>query len=241
MSFLRRAKNLACAALAFTAIESARAASIEVAPVVVELAPGGVSATMTVTNRSSETTAVQLRPFHWTQTTDEDPLALTDDVIVSPPIFQLGAGEQQTIRVLLRKPPGGTEATYRLLLDELPPASEPGKVQFALRLSMPVFAAPAGASPPVLAWRIVDAPDGAQLLVANRGGQHDRIDRIVVQLANGRTINAALTNNAYVLAGVERRIPLRVGHLAATGGSATITGHDDNGAIEATAAIERAP
>lgn len=241
MSFRRRAKKLACVFLVLAGVDPARAASIEVSPVLVELAPGRMSAVMTVTNRSGDASAIQLRAFHWTQTGNDDPLVATDDVIVSPPIFQLGGGEQQTVRVLLRKPPQAAEATYRLLLDELPTGRQPGQIQFALRLSMPVFAAPADASPPSLAWRILDAEAGAELAVANRGGRHDRIDRIEVQLPVGRLIKVVPVNNAYVLAGVERHIPLPVGHFGAAGGSALITGHDDNGSFSAAAPIERVP
>ena len=237
MACLRRAKNLACVFLALTfgdapllaGIGSARAASIEVSPVMVELAPGRMSATMTVTNRSNGASAVQMRAFHWTQTPTDDALAATDDMIVSPPIFQLGAGEQQIVRVLLRKPPGAAEATYRLLLDELPTGQEAGQIQFAL------------ACAPVLAWRIVEGEGGAELCVLNRGDRHDRIDRLEVQLPNGRLIRAIPVNNAYVLAGIERRIPLRIGRLDAAGGTVAVTGHDDNGPIDATAAIERVP
>ena len=161
-------------------------------------------------------------------------------MIVSPPIFQLGPREQQTIRVLLRRAPGSTEATYRMLLDELPAAGEPGKIQFALRLSMPIFASPANTSAPVLVWRVVNTPSGAELRVENRGGRHDRISEIVLRLPNGRSVKAGLLHNPYVLAGVERSIPLHIGHLAA-GGPATVTGRDDNGVLNAAADIQDMP
>ena len=124
-----------------------------------------------------------------------------------------------------------------MLLDELPAAGEPGKIQFALRLSMPLFAAPAQSSPPVLVWRIVNTPAGAELRVANRGGKHDRISEIVVRLPGGRSVKASLLHNPYVLAGVERSVPLHVGRVA-SGVPATITGHDDVGVINASADIQ---
>ncbi len=240
MSFLRWAKNLACAALVLTAFGAARAASIEVAPVMVDFAPNRMFTTLTVTNHADDTTAVQLRAFTWSQTADDDILTPTGDMVVSPPIFQLGPREQQTIRVLLRRAPGSTEATYRMLLDELPAAGEPGKIQFALRLSMPIFASPANTSAPVLVWRVVNTPSGAELRVENRGGRHDRISEIVLKLPNGRSIKAGLLHNPYVLAGVERSIPLHIGHLAA-GGPATVTGRDDNGVLNAAADIQDMP
>lgn len=240
MSFLRWAKNLACAALVLTGFGAARAASIEVAPVMVDFAPNRMFTTLTVTNHADDTTAVQLRAFTWSQTADDDVLTPTGDMIVSPPIFQLGPRESQTVRVLLRRAPGATETSYRMLLDELPAAGEPGKIQFALRLSMPLFAAPAQTSPAVLVWRIVNTPSGAELRVENRGGRHDRISEIVVRLPGGRSVKAGLLHNPYVLAAVERSIPLHIGHIA-SGATATITGHDDAGTINATADIQDMP
>lgn len=240
MFFLRWAKNLACAALLLTAFGAARAASIEVAPVMVDFAPNRMFTTLTVTNHADDTTAVQLRAFTWSQTPDDDVLTATSDMIVSPPIFQLGPREQQTIRVLLRRAPGTNETSYRVLLDELPAAGEPGKVQFALRLSMPIFANPSQPSPPVLVWRIVNTPSGAELRVENRGGKHDRISQIALRLPGGRNVKTSLLHNPYVLAGVERRIPLHIDHVAA-GVPATVTGRDDAGVINASADIQDAP
>ncbi len=64
-------------------------------------------------------------------------------MVASPPAVTIAPGASQVARLILRKPPEGKEATYRLLVDQIPPPAAPGTVRVALRLSIPVFAEPA--------------------------------------------------------------------------------------------------
>jgi fimbrial chaperone protein len=122
------------------------AASLEVSPVIVTLAPGQTATTIVTTNRGDMPSTMQVRIYRWTQAGDADDLAPTVDIVVSPPIFTVPAGGSQTVRLLLR---GGSaaagERSYRLVMDEVPPAAAAGRqVTFALRQSLPVFV---GAAP----------------------------------------------------------------------------------------------
>ena len=105
--------------LGFLISGEVQAASLEISPVIVNLAPGQNATTIEVKNRGGAPAAVQARPYSWSQAGDEDNLTATQDIILSPPIFTVPAGASQTIRLLLR---GGSEAggerSYRLLLDE---------------------------------------------------------------------------------------------------------------------------
>jgi fimbrial chaperone protein len=233
--------KMALAALSLCASGTAHAGNVEVAPVTVDLAPGRMSATLSVTNHGQAPTAVQLRGFDWTQSATSDNLARTEDLVVSPPIFQLGPNESQTVRVMLRRPAQSSETSYRILLDELPNSKEPGAIEFALRLSLPVFVAPAGRVMPDLAWHITYGAGGVELCVLNRGTRRDRVFDLAVQLPNGATVKPVALQNPYVLPGVERHMRLPVDRLALRGSAMRVTGHDDLGSIDATAAVQAAP
>ncbi|WP_165838762.1 fimbrial biogenesis chaperone [Roseicella frigidaeris] len=224
---------LAGAALAMLAAlpgGPARAASIEVAPVVIALAPDQRSAVVTLTNRSGEPTAAQLRAFAWRQSATQEELAPTEELLVSPPVFRLAPGASQVVRLVLRPAAAAAERSFRLLVDELPPPI-PGAtgVRMALRLSLPVFAPPPAAPPAALAWRL--SPEG-RLSVTNTGQRHERLTELRLTAADGSVIPLQAPATPYVLAGAERhwvlaraQRPGQAMRLAgrATGGSFEVT------------------
>lgn len=187
----------------------AKATSLEITPIAVYLVPGQTSVTIEVTNRGGADTAIHLRAFGWAQSGDKDVLTPTRDIILSPPIFTISKGATQTIRLLVR--PGAAEAgerNYRLLIDEVPPASLGGQnVVIAMRVSVPVIVASAAPEPRELQWRARRGPGGTITLSAtNVGNSYERVQAISVALADGSqpavTLAAA---NTYVLAGVQRQ------------------------------------
>ncbi len=161
-----------------------------------------------MTNHGGTPTAIQARVYRWTQAGDEDALTSTQDVIVSPPIFTAPDGGSQTIRLLLRsRIAAGAERSYRLLLDEVPPANPTkGQIAFTLRLSLPVFVAAAASAGPTLTWRAERGADGQTVLTAsNAGPAYDRVRAIDVTLSNGsRPKVVSHGSNPYILAGAER-------------------------------------
>src|ERR1700733_11398055 len=100
---MRRMLVLA-ALIAFGTLPAGRveAASLEISPVIVSLAPGQTATTIVVQNHGETPTAVQAPAYSWTQGGDEDLLTATRDIILSPPIFTIPAGASQTMRLLLR-------------------------------------------------------------------------------------------------------------------------------------------
>jgi fimbrial chaperone protein len=185
----------------------ADAAYLEISPVVIILTPGQTTATIEVQNRGDAPAAIQARAFRWTQLGDEDPLTATEDIIVSPPIFTVPQGASQTLRLLIRGPHVEGERSYRLLLDEVPPANTGRKeIVIALRASLPVIVA---AAPPALAklqWRAERDPGGRLLLTAaNTGQAYDTVRAIDLTLTDGshpKVVPAG--KNPYILPGAER-------------------------------------
>ena len=192
----------------------ATAASIEVAPVVHELAAGRTALAMTVTNRSEESLTLQLRAFRWFQRDGQDVLEPAPELVVAPAIFELAAGRAQVVRALLRLPAEAAvasaekavERSYRFLLDELPGAPVMGQVRMALRISMPLFARIPTPEAPQIGWR-VDPADGS-VVATNSGGTRDRLRELALVNADGRRLPLPAGANPYLLAGAERRWPL---------------------------------
>lgn len=182
------------------------AQSLSVLPVNIFLQPGQKATTLTVTNHGTSDTSIQIRAYAWNQTVDEDPLTATDAVLVSPPIATIPAGATQVVRVILRQTPHGQESTYRILLDQIPPPSEPGVVHVVLRLSIPIFAEPdTRAAPHVLFHIQRDASGKIYLVGINDGQRHDAIRDIVLWMGDGTKLKTLPSALPYILAGNTRR------------------------------------
>ena len=213
------ASTFAAATLWLCASPEALASTYHVSPTRVDL--GGIyrSAILTIRNESSEDAVViQTRMFSWTQRDGDDITTPNTDLIVNPPIFTLKPGGQQVIRIgprdarLLSASP--IEATYRLLLAEVPQAPEQGnqRIAVALNLSIPIFFSPNAvklddASPKIRLSR--NANDNIFAHVANTGGKSIKISSIKLV---DRTTRAMITETdgfRYVLAGSTISWPLK--------------------------------
>jgi fimbrial chaperone protein len=196
------------------------ATSLQIAPVIVNFAPGQTATTIEVTNRGEAPAAIQSRPYLWSQAGDEDTLTPTQDVILSPPIFTVPAGASQTVRLLLR---GGTadgpERSYRLLLDEVPPANTGNKqIAMALRVSLPIIVASASSTPATLQWRAERGPSGeTELTAVNSGHTYDHVNLIEITLADGSHPKVIPRGkNPYILPSATRHWIVQ-GHAGALG------------------------
>jgi fimbrial chaperone protein len=225
--------GLAAIPVLFLTGVAARAQSLSVMPVNIYLAPGQSATTLTVTNQGTTKTSVQIRAFGWNQQGDGDQLVASDAVVVSPPIASIDPGASQVVRLILRQAPQGREATYRILVDQIPPPAEPGIVHLVLRLSIPIFAEPATRAFPQLQFHV--EVDGGQMVLvgSNDGLRHEAIRDIEVLTSDGRRLKAAPGSSPYILAGSTRRWNISVeGPLPAPGDSMQMTGHSDAGAIK---------
>jgi fimbrial chaperone protein len=199
---------LAVAGASIVSLGRAYAQSLEVSPISIELEPGQMTTTLAITNQGSEPTVLQIRPFLWGQANGADMLTATEQLLVSPPITNVAAGETQTFRLVLRRPAEETETSYRLLLDQLPAPSVAGTVRIALRISIPVFAEPETMVYSALDWQIYSTDDGDVLVGVNRGSKHLRILSLAVVESSGRKLTPEPGQTVYILPGAEGRWPL---------------------------------
>ncbi len=203
------------AAKAFVAIFSiilagavARAQALTVLPVSIHLSPGQKTTSLTITNQGTAETAVQIRPFVWTQKSENGDIQLsaTDMVVLSPPIAKIAPGASQVIRLILRMTPERQEATYRILIDQVPPPAEAGVVHLVLRLSIPIFAPPPIRSFSDVQFHLERDADHIYLVAMNAGNLHDVIRNIALTTSDGRKLEPESDGaTPYILLGATRR------------------------------------
>lgn len=203
---MRGPRTLAAAflAAALGGAGDARAmADFAIEPLRLELSKARTNGSLRLRNNGDTPVTVQVDAVAWSQRDGRDVLEPTQAVVVSPPIFRMPAKGGQTIRVgHVGKPDAVTEASFRVLIREVPqaPAAQTG-ISTVLQLSLPVFVAPDKPAAPELAWRLTRAAGKLQLEVRNRGNAHAQVGDFKL-LPN--LVPAGVSVAGYVLPGQSR-------------------------------------
>lgn len=172
--------------LALTTVPLAQAqAGITIAPVVVNIDPNrALSGQTSFSNGTGNTIDYDVVVQVWSQKDGESVLADTRDVLVNPNSFQLAPNSTQVIRVGLRKKPGNTELTYRLLIAQKNQGSTVTNGEGISLQVLPTFSIPIYISPesyrPAVAYSV--AKDGADLVLTatNSGNKHQTYNNLNV-------------------------------------------------------------
>jgi fimbrial chaperone protein len=204
-----RAAPLISAAL--LAASPAQRSGLQVAPVAVTLTAAKSSDGLTLSNVGNAPLHAQVRVYRWEQgERDSEVIAPTGDLIVSPPMIVLQPGGRQLVRVIRASSApqaGAPEATYRIVIDELPITGD-GKgdgLNFVLRYTLPAFVLPAGpAVEPELKWGVIEIDGTVALTVTNSGGRHAQVADVALLSADGTRTVLAPGLLGYALPGVSR-------------------------------------
>jgi len=187
----------------------ADAGQFSISPLRLDLAAGATTAALTVRNDEATPVVIQGQGLAWSQEGGQDTLTPSRDLLISPVVFTLPAGGSQLVRVALRGAPDTVrELAYRITLQEVPQPAAPGftGLQVALRLSLPVFVAPASPATPELRWAASRLADGRLHVVAHNDGlAHARIRRFVVKPGPDAATAFEQATLAYVLPGASRQ------------------------------------
>ncbi|MGU7841263.1 fimbrial biogenesis chaperone [Burkholderia sp. AW33-5] len=222
-----------------------QATDFTVSPVRVELSAAQRSVALTVKNESpDQPVVVQLRTAAWSQNAGDDVYASTGDLIAAPPIFTIAPGSSQVVRIGLRRAPGADrETSYRLYLQEIPPAPKPGfaGVQIALEMSLPIFVKPAADTAPRLRWSAAPRPAGTGMLalrVTNDGTAHAQVANLALLAPGSDRPVATHAEFAYVLPGQSRELMFKPGGgtVPAAASGMHLVGYSDAGDIDSTVA-----
>lgn len=120
----------------------AHAASLQVAPILLEFSPQEKVKELWLTNTGDEAIQGQVRVNAWTQTNNQDILTPSKDLIASPMVLTIPAGQRQLVRLIRSTASNNSsEQAYRLIVDELPnpQAEKQSGLQLLLKYSIPVF------------------------------------------------------------------------------------------------------
>ena len=207
-----RATGVALLALCLLATATAGATSLQVAPTSLQLEARQRAAELWLTNSGTAPVKLQVRVFRWVQQDGQEQLLPTEDLLATPPMQELAAGQQQLVRVM-RPDNLAPEAPqyFRLIVDEVPDlARRASGMQFVLRYSIPVFIQPPspGRLKPQLQARLIRLDDGRDgVEVRNSGTAHAQIADLALGSADRpRIVHPGLLG--YVLPGQVMRWPL---------------------------------
>lgn len=199
------------------------------------------AAALWLENPGKAPVTLQVRIYAWAQQDGTNVYAAQDAILGTPPIATIAPGEKQLVRLTrtLATAPG-TEAAYRVVVDEIPvakPAGETGAaVSFRMRYSLPLFAygkglaspgaadrgkrRPQAAPAPLLSWRTGQDGEGRYLEIHNDGIVHARLTDVAFSdgpaASGGQIVAKGLLG--YVLPGAAMRWPI----ATSAGGSATL-------------------
>jgi fimbrial chaperone protein len=214
-----------------------QAASLQVAPVSVEVTAPGAASTMKLRNEGTQPLDAQIRVFRWTQVDGVDTLTPADDVAASPPQVALRPKTDYVVRVVrTSKEPVAKEETYRLLIDELPSRTGVGAatVTIALRYSIPVFFTAPGIAAPKLSWELQQRNNKALIAVSNGGDRRIRLSKLKFTDSKGGIASFGDGLAGYVLGHSTKTFPVPASAKGfGAGGLASISAQSDVGPVEA--------
>jgi fimbrial chaperone protein len=188
------------------------AAQFTITPVRIFMTPKDRAVAVTVTNDSDEEVVMQADLYSWKQKADgSDDLALTEDLILTPPILKLAPRARQVVRLArLTPPPAGVQQTYRLIVREVPEARGSAQIQLqvALAFSLPVFISPPGVKRDLQCGVERAAPDQVRAVCSNAGTAYTQIRTLEVQDEKGAKL-AARDTGGYLLPTVRRTFDIK--------------------------------
>jgi fimbrial chaperone protein len=194
-----------------TAAVLALAASVEASDFTIdrtriELSKDHASEVITILNRSTEPLRLQVTGFRWSQPAGE-PMLLepTDEIVYFPTVLQLEPGASRQVRIGYVGTPPPREQAYRIIFEELPPATAGADtvVRVLTRLNVPVFVHAPRQSPSPRLGAV--AREGATVIVPvhNAGSSHVVIEAVTVSAVDGQgqRLFSEEVSGWYVLAG----------------------------------------
>ncbi|WP_440453231.1 fimbrial biogenesis chaperone [Psychrobacter sp. ASPA161_9] len=204
----------------------AMASGLQVSPISLNLQARENASGLTLSNSSDEAINAQVRVYQWSQDETGDQLTPSRGLLASPPMIKLNSSDKQLVRIIRAKaPPQGMEASYRILVNELPSKSPDQKagLQFAISYSLPVFVQPVGTvkTSPQLQWHYSLQPDGEQitLRVHNSGNGHAKLIGLSVVDTAGTSVNIHQGLLGYVLPDATMNWTLKIPPSTLTSGT----------------------
>jgi fimbrial chaperone protein len=214
--------------------QTLQATDLQVSPIRIALDAQTTNAVMTLVNRGTSDTLLQLSVQAWSQNANGDALVPTRDVLANPGVFLLKAGEQQVARFALRVPPDIKERSYRIVVQEVPRQRVENGLATVLRLLVPLFVAPPNPGAGI-EWSARPDPAGLALIVHNKGNVHVQLRTI--RLGADKLPPFGKTVNVYILAGATGVVRLSLPKPAAVGTELQLAADSDQGGFSTSVRV----
>jgi fimbrial chaperone protein len=203
-------------ALLLTATAPALAGRFSVAPIRIDFSGALRIGAVTVTSEDDHPLVFKNSPSLWTQNADGgDVYTPTSDLVVTPPLLRVEAGEPRIVRIGTLREPGDVERSYRVFLEEQAPANPEGTgatIAVVIKFGVPVFVAPQSERVAGIAEVVEHKPGRVTLQIKNSGNVHFNVETIT---ANGVAVKDV--SSWYLLPGTTRRYDLAIPAEACTG------------------------
>ena len=214
---MNRALLLLAPGLFLLAAVRAQGAGLNVSPVQLYLKAEESKTLLTLRNEGEEAVRFQLQVSAW----GEDPkegmtLGPTGDIVFYPTLLTLKPGETHKVRVGTTLPFGALERTYRLFVEELPPAERPAQSRSAVRvltrIGIPIFVQPTKVLESQALSSVALASGAAAFDLQNDGNVHLRVDTVRLEgfAPDGALLFERESPGWYVLAGGRKHFKVDV-------------------------------
>jgi fimbrial chaperone protein len=218
MKTLRLACGLALAMLCAWAPPSA-ASEFVINPLRLTLDRNRKAGEFVVRNEGTAPLRMQLQAMSWRQDSDgKDQYEPDDSLLFFPRAMEIPPGGSRVVRVGVKAAPVTREETYRLFVEELPPAAAPTaadqgvSLQVLLRVGVAIFVVPAQIERRAEIESLHWTAGRLDWAVVNTGNVHFRADRVqLVGLApDGTQVFSREFDERYFLAGTTKTLTFDV-------------------------------
>jgi fimbrial chaperone protein len=214
----------------------ASAGQFSVTPVRIYMASKDRATAITLTNEGDTELVMQADIYLWTQNqAGEEVLALSEDMILAPPIIKLAPKARQVVRLAMLKPvPAGQQLTYRMIVREIPEAKPPEKgvqLQIALAFSLPVFISPPGVKRQLACDVQRGSPTSVRAVCENTGNAYAQPVDFKLIAPSGEGL-ASSDTGAYMLPGIKRSFDVKRTDGRIPGGKAKLNVTQDDGSTQ---------
>jgi fimbrial chaperone protein len=209
-------RSLACWLVAALVVSPfATAGEFVINPLRVTLDRATRASEVVVRNEDTTPLRMQVQAMSWTQDAEGvDQYEPTDTLIYFPRTMEILPGESRIVRVGVRAAPVTREETYRLFIEELPPAAAPDEpaqgtsLRIFLRIGVGVYVAPAQPERKGEIVRLGIAGRQVDWAVANTGNVHIRADEVALAgiARDGSRLFTHAFPDRYFLAGATRTL-----------------------------------
>ncbi|ORE88915.1 P pilus assembly protein, chaperone PapD [Oceanococcus atlanticus] len=120
----------------------ALALGLQVSPIKLHFAPGVRVQELRLSNAGDAPVVVEIKVLRWSQRDNQELLVASRDVLVTPPISEIAAGQRRSVRVGIRqRDDTACETSYRVEIMEVPSQhrTPAAPVNFLTRMLLPAF------------------------------------------------------------------------------------------------------